>query len=34
VVERIFVILNNYEKNYGEAVANTASNVINRRRKI
>lgn len=34
VVERIMVTMNDYEKNYGEATANTASNVINRRRKI
>jgi hypothetical protein len=34
VLERIMVTMNDYEKNYGEATANTASNVINRRRKI
>lgn len=34
VVERIMVVTNDYEKNYGEATANTALNVINRRRKI
>jgi hypothetical protein len=34
VVERIMVAMNDYEKNYGEATANTALNVINRRRKI
>jgi hypothetical protein len=34
VVQSPMMILNNYEKNYGEATANTAYNVINRRRKI
>jgi hypothetical protein len=34
VVERIMVAMNNYEKNYGETAANTAQNVINRRRVI
>lgn len=34
VVERIMVALNDYEKNFGEATANTALKVINRRRKI
>jgi len=34
VVERIMVVLNNYEKNYGETTANTALKVINRRRRI
>ena len=31
---RIMVAMNDYEKNYGEAAANTALNVINRRRTI
>jgi hypothetical protein len=34
VVERIMITANNFEKNYGETAANTALNVINRRRKI
>jgi hypothetical protein len=34
VPERIMVVMNNYEKNYGETAANTALNVINRRRTI
>ena len=34
VVERIMVDMNNFEKNYGEAQANTVLNVINRRRTI
>lgn len=34
VVERIMVVMNNYEKNFGETAANTAQSVINRRRKI
>lgn len=34
VVERIMVVLNNYEKNFGESTANTAQKVINRRRGI
>jgi len=34
VIERIMVVMNDYEKNYGETVANTALNVINRRRLI
>ena len=34
VPERIFVILNDYEKNYGESTANVAIKPINRRRKI
>lgn len=34
VVERPMMVLNDFEKNYGEAMANTATNVINRRRKI
>lgn len=33
-LSRIMVAMNNYEKNYGEAAANTALNVINRRRTI
>lgn len=34
VVERPMMVLNNYEKNYGEASAATAMNVVNRRRAI
>lgn len=34
VPERILVVLNDYEKNYGEAAANTPTQVINRRRRI
>ena len=34
VVERIMVVLNNYEKNYGTTTANVATKTINRRRKI
>ncbi|HEX4039080.1 MAG TPA: hypothetical protein VHX37_13550 [Acidobacteriaceae bacterium] len=34
VVERVFVIVNNYEKNYGEAWANTATGVVNRIRQF
>jgi hypothetical protein len=34
VVERIMVTMNDYEKNYGEAIANTAQQVINRARKF
>jgi len=34
VPERIMVAMNHYEKNYGEAQAGTALNVINRRRVI
>lgn len=34
VIERPMIALNDFEKNYGETVANTALNVINRRRKI
>lgn len=34
VVERIMVVLNNFEKNFGSATANVAQKVINRRRKI
>jgi hypothetical protein len=34
VPERIMVALNDYEKNYGEATANTALKVINRARRI
>ena len=33
-INRIMVALNDYEKNFGEATANTALNVINRRRRI
>ncbi len=33
-LNRIMVVQNNYEKNYGETTANTALKVINRRRKI
>lgn len=34
VIERIMVVMNDYEKNYGEGLANTALNVTNRRRLI
>lgn len=34
VLERIAVVMNNYEKNYGETVANTPLVVINRARKF
>ncbi|QNI34540.1 hypothetical protein H7849_11955 [Alloacidobacterium dinghuense] len=34
VLERIMVVMNDYEKNYGEALANTAQQVINRRRRF
>ena len=34
VVERIMVIMNNYEKNYGQADANVATTTFNRRRQI
>lgn len=34
VVERIMVVTNNYEKNFGEGIANTALKLINRRRRI
>jgi len=34
VLERIMVVMNDYEKNYGEAAAATAQNVVNRRRVI
>ncbi len=34
VPERIFAILNNYEKNYGESLANVAIKTINRRRQL
>jgi hypothetical protein len=34
VPRRFMGVLNHYEKNYGEATANTAQNVINRRRRI
>ncbi len=34
VLERIAVVMNNYEKNYGETVANTPLVVINRARKV
>lgn len=34
VVERIMVVMNDYEKNFGEATANVATKVINRRRRI
>jgi hypothetical protein len=34
VIERIMVVMNDYEKNYGETLANTALNVTNRRRLI
>lgn len=34
VPERIFVVLNNYEKNYGETTANVSTQLINRRRRI
>jgi hypothetical protein len=34
VLERIFVVINNYEKNYGEAIANTATNTVNRTRQF
>jgi len=34
VTERIFVIMNNYEKNYGEATANVATNTMNRIRQF
>jgi hypothetical protein len=34
VIERIFVVLNDFEKNYGETTANTPLQVINRRRKF
>ena len=34
VIERPMIVLNNFEKNYGEGTANTALNVINRRRAI
>ncbi len=34
VIERIMVVLNDFEKNYGETTANTAMDVINRRRKF
>jgi hypothetical protein len=34
VVERIMVVLNDYEKNWGETSANTAMTVINRSRRI
>lgn len=34
VVERIMVALNDFEKNYGEAIANTPMTVINRNRRI
>ena len=34
VPERIFVVLNDFEKNYGESIANIAIKPINRRRKI
>ncbi|MHB1794611.1 MAG: hypothetical protein ACYCPO_06555 [Acidobacteriaceae bacterium] len=33
-LNRIMIVTNDYEKNFGEATANTAMNVINRRRKI
>ena len=34
VIERIFVITNSYEKNFGEATANVATNVVNRIRQF
>jgi hypothetical protein len=34
VVERIMVVMNDYEKNYGQTLANTAQQVVNRARKI
>lgn len=34
VVERIMVVLNNFEKNFGEATANTVVKTTNRRRRI
>lgn len=34
VIERIVVVTNSYEKNYGETTANLAMKTINRRRKI
>lgn len=34
VIERPMMVLNDFEKNYGEAAANTAFNIINRRRTI
>jgi len=34
VPERIMVALNNYEKNYGETIANSPINVINRSRRV
>lgn len=34
VVERIMVALNDYEKNYGESLANLSVNPVNRRRKF
>jgi hypothetical protein len=34
VIERIFVIMNNYEKNYGETTANTSTYMQNRARQI
>jgi hypothetical protein len=34
VLERILVVLNNYEKNYGETVANVPTQVVNRRRRF
>src|SRR5579883_1959409 len=34
VLERIFVIMNNYEKNYGEATANVATTTMNRIRQF
>lgn len=34
VVERIFVTMNDFEKNYGETAANTPLQVINRNRRI
>ncbi|MBW4049424.1 MAG: hypothetical protein HIU89_16340 [Proteobacteria bacterium] len=33
-LNRIMIVANDYEKNFGETTANTALNVINRRRKI
>jgi hypothetical protein len=34
VIERIFVTINSYEKNFGEATANVATNVVNRIRQF